>query len=247
MNKKMHLIMPMAGGGTRFGDQGFFEPKPLIELQDHPFFFWAVQSIIRNIEVKDITFVVLQDHVDRFQIDQRIHKYYSDSHIVVIPEVLNGAVLTCLKGMVTIQDDLPLMFNDCDHAFRCRSFEQFCMAGEFESPDGALLTFKSSEDKYSYVQYDSNNLICGTVEKRAISKDAICGAYYFKNKKIFEDNAKEYLTQCCYREFFMSGIYNVMAKKRNIIDTFHVDWHISFGTPEEYSQVLHVKQVEELK
>ena len=39
---KIHLIMPMGGGGTRFGNMGFELPKPLIELQGRPFFYWAV-------------------------------------------------------------------------------------------------------------------------------------------------------------------------------------------------------------
>ncbi|MBR1730114.1 MAG: hypothetical protein IJ728_11405 [Selenomonadaceae bacterium] len=44
--KKLHLIMPMAGGGTRFNEKGFNIPKPLIEIQNKPFFYWAVQSVI---------------------------------------------------------------------------------------------------------------------------------------------------------------------------------------------------------
>ena len=63
MSSKLHLIMPMGGGGTRFGNKGFNVPKPLIMLQGHPFFYWAVQSIVKFMDVLDITFVVLQEQI----------------------------------------------------------------------------------------------------------------------------------------------------------------------------------------
>ena len=49
-------------------------------------------------DIEDLTFVVLQDHIDRFQIDLKIKEHFPDANIVVIPEVLNGAVLTYLCG-----------------------------------------------------------------------------------------------------------------------------------------------------
>ena len=36
---KLHLVMPMAGRGSRFFENGFVMPKPLIEINDHPFFY----------------------------------------------------------------------------------------------------------------------------------------------------------------------------------------------------------------
>ena len=51
---KIHLIMPMAGGGTRFLECGFKRPKPIIEIRKRPFFYWAVESINHFIDVQDI-------------------------------------------------------------------------------------------------------------------------------------------------------------------------------------------------
>ena len=56
--KKIHLIMPMGGAGTRFFKNGFNIPKPLINIHDKPFFYWATQSIAQHIDVLDITFVI---------------------------------------------------------------------------------------------------------------------------------------------------------------------------------------------
>lgn len=43
-----------------------------------------------------------------------------------------------------------------------------------------------------------------------------------------------YLKECQYNEFFVSGIYNIMASQKKKIVTFSVNEHIPFGTPEEY-------------
>lgn len=244
--EKIHLIMPMAGGGTRFGQMGYEIPKPLIKLQGKPFFYWSVQSIVKNIDIYDITFIVLKEHVEGFQIDKKIKNYYPESNIVIIPHVLNGAVLTSMKGVEVIDDNFPLLFNDCDHAFRCSSFEKYCREDESIHPDGALLTFYSTEDKYSYAILGPKGEVCGTVEKKVVSEAAICGAYYFKNKEIFMESASKYLKQCAYKEFFMSGVYNIMHKDNQLLNHFMVDWHLSFGTPMEYKEAGNSNLLQEL-
>ena len=133
--KNIHLVMPMAGGGTRFGSEGFELPKPLIGLQGKPFFYWAAQSVAKFVDVLDLTFVVLKEHVDRFGIDDKIKELYPQAAVRVIPAVLNGAVLTCLEGVKDIQDGLPVLFNDCDHAFLCREFYEYCRCADFAGLD----------------------------------------------------------------------------------------------------------------
>lgn len=247
--------MPMGGGGTRFGNVGYESPKPLIDLFGKPFFYYATKSITDYIDVASITFVVLRDHINRFEIDKRILEYFPGARIEVIEEVLPGAVLTCMEGIKNIPDGEPVLFNDCDHAFTCTGFAELMtgavnvtnsnsdgssvrVSNPVEPLDGALLTFESDEDKFSFAAFDENGYVTRTVEKEVISNDAICGAYYFANRQVFKDCATEYLTKCSYKEFFMSGVYNVMCEHELKIKTFRTDEHISFGTPDEYEDVL---------
>lgn len=234
--KKLHLIMPMGGRGSRFFDNGFILPKPLIEIKGKPFFYWAVRSITKFVETADVTFVVLRRHRDEFSIDKKITAYFPEARIETIPDVLNGAVLTCLEGLRHIPDGEPILFNDCDHLFCSGRFNDFCRGGHFDQPDGALLTFSSHDPKFSFVELDDRGRLIRTVEKAAVSGEAICGAYYFKNKAIFSSAVSEYLDKCQYKEYFVSGVYNVMADRQETIQTFPVDFHLPFGTPEEYAQ-----------
>lgn len=232
--KKIHLIMPMGGAGSRFFKNGFVMPKPLIEIQKKPFLYWATKSISKYVEVEDITFVVLKQHIEEFEIDKTINEKFPNAKIVVIPQILNGAVLTCMEGVKNIEDDLPIVFNDCDHAFISSEFNTYCKKAEFNKLDGGLLTFESDDPKYSYLQMNEDGNVIHTVEKQVVSTHAICGAYYFKNKNVFLECAKEYLDKCSYSEYFVSGVYNIMAEKNMNIANFKCDIHVPFGTPDEY-------------
>ena len=181
--------------------------------------------------------MVLEEHIRDHAIDREIKTYYPDAKIVALPEVTEGAAITALRGTESLPDDEPLLFNDCDHLFLCKPFNEFCKAGDFANgPDGALLTFASDSPAYSYLQYGADGRVCHTVEKQVVSHDAICGAYYFKNKQLYASACAEYLHHCDYKEFFVSGIYNVLAARGANLRGFATDLHLPFGTPAEYAQ-----------
>lgn len=239
--KKLHLIMPMGGAGSRFFKNGFVMPKPLIEINGRPFFYWATMSIKRYVDIADLTFVVLQEHIDEFYIDCEIQKWFSEARIEVIPRVLPGAVMTCLEGLRNIHDDQPVLFNDCDHMFCCAAFNDVVNGGNWDF-DGALLTFRSDQPQFSYVRYaEDGKTVIGTVEKEVVSGQAICGAYMVRNADIFRRMADQYLEECSYSEYFVSGIYNVMCREKMIIRNYEVDFHVPFGTPAEYKTAQNSK------
>ena len=230
---RLHLIMPMGGAGSRFFKDGFVVPKPLIKINGRPFLYWSTMSIKKYVNIADLTFVVLREHVDNFRIDEEIYRWFPDARIVVIPELLPGAVMTCLEGLREINDDLPILFNDCDHMFRCATFNKAINSGKWNF-DGALLTFPSEQPQFSYIRFGENGAISGTVEKEVVSDQAICGAYVVRNAKIFRAAAEQYLTECNYSEYFVSGIYNVLCREGREVCHYQVDFHVPFGTPAEY-------------
>ena len=201
--QKLHLILPMAGRGSRFFENGFVCPKPLIEIAGKPFFYWAARSIEKYVDCADLTFVVLEEHIRDFAIDAKIKAYWPNARIIALPAVTEGAAITALRGAEGL-------------------------------PDGALLTFTSDSPAYSYLQYGPDGNVCHTVEKQVVSHDAICGAYYFKDKQTYADACAAYLKNCEYKEFFVSGIYNVLADRGAKVAGFATDLHLPFGTPAEY-------------
>ncbi len=234
---KINLVMPMGGAGTRVLNNGFDCPKPLLDLKGRPFFAWAADSVRTHMDLCGITYVVLQDHIDRFSIDKRILEYDPGAQIRVLPEVLNGAVLTCMEGAKAIQNEAPVIFCDCDLMFTSESLYEYYGADSIDA-DGTLVTFRSELPRYSFIRRDEEGFVAETVEKKVISNEAICGAYGFGNKEIFLRYAEQYLTECSYQEFFMSGVYNLMVSDGRKVRAFETDTFISFGTPEEYTDAL---------
>lgn len=246
MNRKIHYIMPMAGRGARFSDRGYLFPKPLIEIYGKPFFYWSTQSIYKFVELASVNFIVLQEHVTKYGIDKEILKYYPEAQIHILPDVTEGAVITCMEGIRSIDDDLPILFNDCDHLFKSMQFNLFCKEKFDNTIDGILLTFQSKEPKFSFIEKDLEGNVIRTVEKEVISDEAICGCYYFKNKQLFISAAEEYIKVCNYSEYFMSGVYNMLLKNRKIVKSLKTDFHVSFGVPDEYIKAKNDRCFEEL-
>lgn len=233
----MNLIMPMAGAGSRFYKNGYKVPKPIIELQGEPFFFWAVQSIKKFIPVKNLIFVVLKDHIESFNIDSLIRSKFPEAKMVVIPEVLNGPVLTCLESLKEIENDFPVLFNDVDHLFYSDALVKELEGQKEIDYSGGFLTFFSNNPAYSYCKLNDENNVIETKEKQVISTNAITGAYLFKNASLFKQAAEKYLTNCNYPEYFMSGVYNVLIKQQEKVKHFPTELHLSFGTPDELEKV----------
>lgn len=237
MSKNIHLIMPMAGRGSRFAHVGFDYPKPLISIYDKPFFYWSTKSIESFVKLESLDFVVLREHIDSFDIDGVIRKYFPDARVHILEEVTEGAVITCLKGVEYIEDDLPVVFNDCDHLFKSKDFNRFCMddfSFSKNEADGVLLTFYSNEPKYSFVKKDDKGNAIKTAEKEVISNEAICGCYYFRDVNTFKNASKEYLDSCSYSEYFMSGVYNTLIENGKAVKSISTDFHVPYGVPEEY-------------
>ena len=233
---KTHLVMPMAGRGSRFSAKGYKEPKPLLQIYGKPFFYWSTQSVRKFVELSSLDFVVLEEHVSGFHIDAEIRKYFPEARIHVLPEVTEGAVITALKGCEDIDDQFPVVFNDCDHLFKSSEFNSFCRSGCGSDIHGILLTFSSNEPRYSFVGKDDKGNVVRTVEKEAISSEAICGCYYFSSRDVFERESQKYIKHCEYKEYFMSGVYNSMISDGMIVRSIPTDFHVSFGTPDEFSQ-----------
>lgn len=236
----------MAGRGSRFSAKGYKDPKPLLQIYGKPFFYWSTQSVRKFVDLASLDFVVLEEHVSEFHIDTEIRKYFPEARIHVLPEVTEGAVITALRGCEDIDDQFPVVFNDCDHLFKSSEFNSFCRSGCSRDIHGILLTFSSNEPRYSFVVKDDKGNVVRTVEKEAISSEAICGCYYFSSRDVFERESQKYIKHCEYKEYFMSGVYNSMISDVMTVRSIPTDFHVSFGTPDEFSLALENQCYKEL-
>jgi dTDP-glucose pyrophosphorylase len=230
------VVTPMAGQGVRFQDTGVQTPKPLIDLYGKPFFWWSTESVVRSAAVRELVFVVLADHVERFRIDSVIRGFYPSARIVSLPEATAGAAETAAIGVAALESRGPVAVNDCDHAFRDIGLQKVvdALTGSVE---GALLGFRADAPAYSYVRFDSDRRVVGTVEKQVVSDLAIGGCYLFADAATFRERFAAYRRACSYDELFVSGIYNEIVEAGGDVLVHELEQHISFGTPDECRRV----------
>ena len=237
--RPLHIIMPMAGEGSRFARAGWTTPKPLICLNGVPLFQRAIGSVaIAGAEMK-YSFIVRQEHIDNQHIDKLIQEILPGARIFSVLKTTRGAVETCLVAESAIDDDDAIVVMDCDLEFRSRAYNEL-VAGALSVPTseadgGALVSFESTDARYSYAQVDDQGRVTRTAEKEPISCHALCGAYFFGSGRDFKRLARKLLVDGTHGkpEFYVSLLYNYLLAEGKTVRLATMEEYHSYGTPEE--------------
>lgn len=242
--RPLHIIMPMAGEGSRFLKEGWVTPKPLIELNGRPLFMHAIGSVqIEDAPLK-YSFIVRQEHIETYGIDEGIHSILPDARIFSVLKTTRGAVETCLMAESAICDDDGIIVMDCDLEFRSPGFNTVIkenlskLANQVNG--GALVSFESSDPRYSYAAIGEDGLVIRTAEKEVISNHALCGAYFFSSGKRFKEIAHKLLDEPEFKkpEYYVSLLYNYLLADGEDVHLSTMEEYYSYGTPEELKRYL---------
>lgn len=234
----------MAGEGSRFLKEGWTTPKPLIELHGEPLFKHAISSVADYDIPMKYSFIVRQEHIDRYQIDKGIKTFLPEAEVFSVLKTTRGAVETCLIAESTIDDEDAVIVMDCDLEFRSRRFIEIIksiLAKPAQSAEGgALVSFESTEPRYSYAAVDANGFVTRTAEKEVISSHALCGAYFFSSGKRFKQIAHQLLNEPVFTkpEYYVSLLFNYLLKNGEKVQLASMEEYYSYGTPEELKRYL---------
>ncbi len=229
----------MAGEGSRFLKEGWIIPKPLIDLNGVPLFKHAISSVAAEGISMKYSFIVRQEHIDKYAIDKQIKEVLSDANIFSVLKTTRGAVETCLMAESVICSDDSIIVMDCDLEFRSKEFTKQVreiLSKPVEQVNGGLLvSFTSNLPKYSYAEVDDNNVVIRTAEKEVISNHALCGAYFFSTAKGFLKAAHRLLNDPAFTkpEFYVSLLYNYLLENHETVRMAQIEEYYSYGTPEE--------------
>lgn len=241
--RPLHIIMPMAGEGSRFANAGWTTPKPLIPLDGKPLFLHAVDSVrIPGIKLK-YSFIVRQEHIDKYGLDKDIKAILPEANIFSVLKTTRGAVETCLKAESAVSPDDAVIVMDCDLEFSSQKFNKLIKSALEQSPDvakgGALVSFESDSPKYSYAEVDVKGKVIRTAEKEVISNHALCGAYFFSSANEFLEKANELVNAPMEKpELYVSLLYNRLLSDGSPVYLAPMEHYRSFGTPEELKRYL---------
>ena len=246
--RTLHIIMPMAGEGSRFKDAGYDVPKPLIKFEGKELYRHALDSLnfdnynfYGKLTIK-YTFIVRKEFIDNYHIDEEIKKYYPDANILSVEKTTRGALETLMLAKDLIDDEDYVISLDCDLKFEyeyyIRSIYTRCV---HDSYIPMVMTFYSKNPIYSYVNAINTHYGNYLREKNPISTYAIGGCYCLGTGRNLKLAAKQYIEdyeagEVDTKELYLSLVYNyiidIIKANVEICDmNMHHDHLWSFGTP----------------
>ena len=249
----MNIVIPIAGRGSRFLKEShrnpeYSKPKPTINIAGHLMIEWAVSSLPLKKEDK-LIFLVLKEHVDKFQIDETLKRTFGENVIIVIVDkITEGAACTVLLAKKYIDNDEPLIVSDSDHFIHGENL--FKEIEKYKDQiDGMIPVFYASGPKWSYAKTDEEGYVIEVVEKVPISRNANIGAYYFKKGRDFVRATEEMIEEGdrVNNEFYVAPVYNYLIRRGKMIRLARPRFVHGLGTPKDVEKFIEYLKLGEIK
>lgn len=236
VDKKMNILIPMAGAGSRFEKAGYTFPKPLIDVKGKP----MIQVVVENINIDaNYIYVVQKSHREKYNLDTLLNLITPDCKIIEVDGLTEGAACTALLARDIIDNNNPLFFANSDQFVEWDSNEFMYKMQENEC-DGGIVTFKSTHPKWSFVKIDENGLATEVAEKNPISDIATVGYYYWKKGSDFVNYAESMISKDIRvnNEFYVCPVFNEAISGGKKIRIFNSSKMWGLGTPEDLDVFL---------
>jgi HAD superfamily hydrolase (TIGR01509 family) len=235
-NKKMNVLIPMAGAGSRFQAAGYTFPKPLIEVRGKP----MIQVVVENLNIEaHYIFIVQKEHYEKYNLQYMLNLIAPGCDIVQVDGVTDGAACTTLLARHLIDSDNPLVIANSDQFVEWNSNEVL-YAFTADGIDGGILTFEATHPKWSYAKLDENKFVAEVAEKKVISNQATVGIYYWKKGSDYVRNALRMIeaNDRTNNEFYVCPVFNWAIKEGKKIRVKQVKGMWGIGTPEDLNYFL---------
>lgn len=262
----MKIVVPMAGKGSRFlalADKvkEYAYPKPMIPVLGKPMVKWAMESYKtflqldrredKEVKLKDLIFICLKEHEDRFSISKfLINTFSQDIKIIFTERLTHGPAQTVLLAKDFINSSEDVIISDCDHHFDASPLWESIVKYRDCKYIGILPVMRPQDTtpSWSYVIMNSQNEVLDIREKdiHLAQKRAwgVIGAYYFKEGRIFVEEAsrmveeKDKVGNKSNPEFYISRVYQRLIKKGNYIIATIIKKGFILGTPKQLDEFV---------
>jgi NDP-sugar pyrophosphorylase family protein len=240
----MNILIPMAGRGSRFSEDGYDVPKPMIPFLGKMMIEWAVDTL--GIQGRHI-FVIRKEHDEESGLGEFLKNRYPGSVVIPLDYVTEGAACTALLAEKYIDNDQELVITNCDQVleWNAPAFQRFVSTDE--KLDGAVVTYDSSKKINSFAWLDSvTGRVTAVREKTGTSHYSLNGVHYWKKGRDFVKSAKILVanSQTVNGEYYVSETYNPMIAEGKEIAVYHIPStsHHAVGTPLDLSSYLRTKE-----
>ncbi len=253
-NRKINILMPMAGEGSRFKVEGYIEPKPLIQTIDRnsgnylPMVICATNDVPGvNGQFSNLIYIDRDFHKE-LGVEELILKYFSGAAFVTLNSLTDGQASTCLMAKKMINNEDQLIIAACDNGmvynhddFWKKTLESDVLVFTYRNNSSVLL----NPDAYGWVIVDELGEIIDLSIKQAISDNplrdhAIVGTFWFRKGSIFVESAEKMINENdrVNGEYYVDEVVKHAMSLGYKCDVFEIDRYLGWGTPSDYENYM---------
>lgn len=246
MESPLNILIPMAGSGQHFHQEGYLCPKPLVKILGTPIIDRLLSCL--KLHEKDTVYIPHMKYLETTLMLDIFLNYFNIIHIyddfgackltaygkgkctcIIIELELptRGASETLLLACKLADKNLPLISLDCDNVYK-----ECPLQLVRTMRNSAIFYFPDTQTNpiYSYIRINEGE-ITEIREKEKISDLACSGGYYFSSTALAIKYAEMAQKSCLQnKELFISNLYSSMISAREIIIPIQVIPQ-SFGIP----------------
>ena len=235
-------LIPMAGAGSRFTQEGYKDPKPLIQVSGKPMIVRACSSLP---EASRWIFVCRGEHINQYGVDRVLQEYYPGCDIIRVDYLTEGQASTCMLAKDLLDPDQPLTIGACDNGMTWDR-EAFKRVWQDPGVDALIWTFrhnatvKRNPQMYGWVETGADQTARRVSCKKPLSDSpdrdhAIIGAFTFKSAAIFTEATQTMMekNRRINGEFYVDVVMDEVIRAGYRVKVFEVDQYICWGTPND--------------
>lgn len=222
----MEVIVPAAGLSTRFPN---VKPKYLHYAYDHK--MMLVKAVEKYIGKHNITVVILQEHVDKYNAMDFVKNELPNARIIVLDKPTKGPAETVYMALKEIGNhNFDFLVKDCDSFFThdVPSHNFVCV-----SRIDVHKTLRNLSAK-SFVKYNNQNIITDIIEKKVVSDSFCVGAYKFNSSKKYRENFEK--IDNTNSEIFVSHIISQLLDQEEVFIRQEVTDYYDVGTADDWHE-----------
>jgi NDP-sugar pyrophosphorylase family protein len=238
---KGSLLLPMVGLGTRFNNEGYELPKPLIEVSGKPM---AVQAFMDLPKTEKQQFILRSNMKGVKKLKNALNKSSNSAQFSILDHMTDGQASTCVEGSSNLPIDEPVTIAACDNGM-IYDPNLFSLLMDTEDIDVIIWAAKGypgairNPEMYGWIDSEESGLVKNISVKKPLNKPSrdliIVGAFTFKKHSNFIRSVAELKK----RGGMVNGEYYIDSAINDAISlglkcvVFEIDYYICWGTPND--------------
>lgn len=235
-------LIPLAGAGSRFVQEGYTDPKPLIKLSGKPMIIQATSYIPKS---EQNVFICRLEHLTKYNLMQTLTYDFPNAQIIQVEKLTEGQAKTCELGLPIINSENELFISACDNGVLW-DVEKYEALLNDNSIDVIVWGFKNhpssklNPQMYGWIDALDTGTVKNVSVKVPISNDpyndyAIVGSFYFRKAKHFTESIEQLFKKNIRvnGEFYVDSAINEAIELGLKVVVFEVDSYICWGTPND--------------